>query len=172
MHARTRAPNILGQLNNSMPARAYSYTATTVCLFFCGIGSDHLRIDRHLHVCTRTIATFFGESERARAPATSWPARLISTAVARRCMHQQSVSGPVRARDPCQCQRCRARVVATRDGDWTDAHRGAVGSQRNELNATTSLDRLLYLRQCPCTPIRVTGERCPWKVVWLGLFYP
>jgi hypothetical protein len=73
---------------------------------------------------------------------------------------------------PCQGQRCRARVVATRDGDWTDAHRGAVGSQRNELNATTSLDRLLYLRQCPCTPIRVTGERCPWKVVWLGLFYP
>jgi hypothetical protein len=115
-HARTKYFGSVKQLHASTSVQLHCYHRLPFFLRH-RIGSP---ADRSASACLHAYHRyFFGESERARAPATSWPARLISTAVARRCMHQQSVSGPVRARDPCQCQRCRARVVATRDGDWT-----------------------------------------------------
>lgn len=99
------APNIWGQLNNTMTARGCIHCI--VIRFFYGIGSP---VDRS--------AFAFG-----KASATSWPARLLSALAG--CMHQQQPALCLRSGSGTRPMAKAKGVVhaglplASCDGDWT-----------------------------------------------------
>ena len=116
MHAR----NILGQLNNSMPARAcHTYTATTVCLFFAA--SDRITCGSFgIFMSARVPSLLLGKraSERARNKL----ACTFDLDCCRAAVHAPALS-PVRFG---RATHAKAKDVvhawlplASRDGDWT-----------------------------------------------------
>lgn len=134
-HARTKYFGSGKQLHASTSV-PYLHCYHRLPFFFCGIGSDQLRIDRHLHVCARSIATF-GKARARNKLACTFDLDCCRAAVhaPALCLRSGSGARPMpRPKMPC------TRGCHSRRRRRLDAHRGAAGSQGNELNATTSLE--------------------------------